>query len=119
MKKSRIHFMGIGGQGISAVAQMMVALDFYLGPVLEFAVPDAPLFGPVYRWYLGSVLPRIGRAVSRHDAAYGYLPASIDAFPAPEEFVKILRQQGFADATAGRLTFGSVILYTAHRPFDP
>ncbi|HMD34446.1 MAG TPA: bifunctional demethylmenaquinone methyltransferase/2-methoxy-6-polyprenyl-1,4-benzoquinol methylase UbiE [Vicinamibacterales bacterium] len=87
--------------------------------ILEFAVPDAPLFGPVYRWYLGSVLPRIGRAVSRHDAAYGYLPASIDAFPAPEEFVKILRQQGFADATAGRLTFGSVILYTAHRPFDP
>ena len=86
--------------------------------ILEFAVPDTPLFGPVYRWYLTHVLPRIGRAVSRHDAAYGYLPASIDAFATPDEFVKILRQQGFAAAAAGRLTFGSVILYTAHRPFD-
>lgn len=87
--------------------------------ILEFAVPDTPFFGPVYRWYLAHVLPRVGRAVSRHDAAYGYLPASIDAFAAPDEFVKILRQQGFADAAADRLTFGSVILYTAHRPFDP
>jgi demethylmenaquinone methyltransferase / 2-methoxy-6-polyprenyl-1,4-benzoquinol methylase len=86
--------------------------------ILEFAVPDTPLFGPLYRWYLAHVLPRIGRAVSRHDAAYGYLPASIDAFASPDEFVKILRQQGFADAAADRLTFGSVILYTAHRPFD-
>jgi demethylmenaquinone methyltransferase/2-methoxy-6-polyprenyl-1,4-benzoquinol methylase len=87
--------------------------------ILEFAVPDTPVFGPVYRWYLAHVLPRIGRAVSRHDAAYGYLPASIDAFSSPDEFVKMLRQAGFSDAAAGRLTFGSVILYTAHRPFDP
>jgi demethylmenaquinone methyltransferase/2-methoxy-6-polyprenyl-1,4-benzoquinol methylase len=87
--------------------------------ILEFGVPDTPLFGPVYRWYLAHVLPRIGRAVSRHDGAYGYLPASIDAFSTPDEFVKILRQKGFADASADRLTFGSVILYTAHRPFDP
>jgi len=42
------------------------------------------------------VLPRIGRAVSRHGAAYGYLPASIDAFSSPDEFVTILRHAGFA-----------------------
>jgi len=87
--------------------------------ILEFAVPDAPVFGPLYRWYLAHVLPRVGRVVSRHDAAYGYLPASIDAFSAPDEFVKILRNERFADPAADRLTFGSVILYTAHRPFDP
>ena len=81
--------------------------------ILEFAMPTTPGMGALYRWYVTSVLPRIGRAVSRHNAAYDYLPASIDAFAAPAEFVKILQQSGFADVRAVRLTFGSVILYTA------
>ena len=83
--------------------------------VLEFAVPDTPLFGPVYRFYVSHLLPRIGRAVSRHDGAYGYLPASIGAFATPDEFVKILRQASFSEISAVPLTLGSVILYTARR----
>ena len=54
----------------------------------------------VYLWYFNYVLPRIGRLVSRHNAAYGYLPASVGAFASPDEFVKILRQSGFADVHA-------------------
>ena len=81
--------------------------------ILEFAVPTTPGVSAVYLWYLHHVLPRIGRAVSRHNVAYGYLPASIGAFANPEEFVKILRQAGFTDISPNRLTFGSVILYTA------
>jgi demethylmenaquinone methyltransferase/2-methoxy-6-polyprenyl-1,4-benzoquinol methylase len=61
------------------------------------------------------VLPRIGRAISRHNAAYAYLPASIGAFTTPDEFVTILRQAGFSDVQADPLTFGSVILYTGNR----
>jgi demethylmenaquinone methyltransferase / 2-methoxy-6-polyprenyl-1,4-benzoquinol methylase len=83
--------------------------------ILEFAVPTAPVIGTLYRVYLTRVLPLIGRAVSRHNAAYGYLPASIGAFASPAEFVKVLRQAGFEDISPVRLTFGSVILYTAHR----
>ena len=83
--------------------------------ILEFAVPDVPGLSALYLWYLNQILPRIGRAVSRHNAAYGYLPASIGAFASPDEFVKILRQAGFTDVSPTRLTFGSVILYTASR----
>lgn len=83
--------------------------------ILEFAMPDTPGMGALYRWYVTTVLPRIGRAISRHRAAYDYLPASIDAFSAPAEFVTILQQAGFGDVRAVRLTFGSVILYTAIR----
>jgi demethylmenaquinone methyltransferase/2-methoxy-6-polyprenyl-1,4-benzoquinol methylase len=83
--------------------------------VLEFAVPTTPALSTVYLWYLRRVLPRIGRLVSRHAAAYAYLPASIDAFSSPAEFVKILRHAGFLDVNADQLTFGSVILYTARR----
>jgi demethylmenaquinone methyltransferase/2-methoxy-6-polyprenyl-1,4-benzoquinol methylase len=81
--------------------------------ILEFAVPTTPGLSAVYRWYLHQVLPRIGRLVSRHNAAYGYLPASIGAFSSPDEFVSILRQSGFSEISPNRLTFGSVILYTA------
>ena len=83
--------------------------------ILEFAVPTAPGFSAFYRWYTAQVLPRLGRALSKHDSAYTYLPASIDAFTAPAEFVKLLQQTGFAHVRAVRLTFGSVILYTATR----
>ncbi len=83
--------------------------------ILEFAVPTTPGLSACYLWYLRHVLPRIGRAVSRHEGAYGYLPASIGAFTSPEEFVKTLRQAGFVEIAPARLTFGSVILYTARR----
>jgi len=83
--------------------------------ILEFAVPTTPGLSAVYLWYLRHLLPRIGRAISRHNAAYGYLPASIGAFTAPAEFVKLLRQAGFVDVDPVRLTFGAVILYTARR----
>jgi len=87
--------------------------------ILEFAVPTTPGLSTVYLWYLHHVLPRIGRIVSRHNAAYGYLPASIGAFTPPDEFVKLLRQAGFLDVAPVRLTFGSVILYTARRSAGP
>jgi demethylmenaquinone methyltransferase/2-methoxy-6-polyprenyl-1,4-benzoquinol methylase len=83
--------------------------------ILEFAEPDVPVFGDVYRWYVRRVLPRIGRALSRNDEAYAYLPASIAAFATPDEFVKILRQAGFAAISPARLMLGSVILYTAQK----
>lgn len=83
--------------------------------VLEFAVPTAQPFRAIYMAYFEHVLPRLGRVISGHDAAYEYLPASVGAFASPGEFVAILRAAGFADVTARPLTFGSVVLYTARR----
>lgn len=81
--------------------------------ILEFAVPTTVVWSSVYLWYLRRVLPKIGRVVSRHRGAYSYLPASIDRFATPDEFVTILRRAGFVDVSAVPLTFGSVCLYTA------
>jgi demethylmenaquinone methyltransferase/2-methoxy-6-polyprenyl-1,4-benzoquinol methylase len=83
--------------------------------ILEFAIPATPGVRTVYSWYFNHVLPLIGRLVSRHTAAYGYLPASVGAFASPGEFVTILRQHGFVDVSAASLTFGIVVLYTARR----
>jgi demethylmenaquinone methyltransferase/2-methoxy-6-polyprenyl-1,4-benzoquinol methylase len=83
--------------------------------ILEFAIPATPGVRTLYLWYFNHVLPRIGRIVSRHNAAYGYLPASVGAFASPDEFVTILRQCGFVEIAAVPLTFGIVFLYTARR----
>ena len=83
--------------------------------ILEFAIPATPGVRTLYLWYINHVLPSIGRLISRHNAAYGYLPASIGAFASPDELVTILRQHGFVEVSAARLTFGSVVLYTGRR----
>jgi demethylmenaquinone methyltransferase/2-methoxy-6-polyprenyl-1,4-benzoquinol methylase len=80
--------------------------------ILEFAMPTAPLFRAIYLSYFRHILPRIGRAISRHGAAYDYLPASVGAFASPETFVNLLRNIGFVQISADPLTFGTVYLYT-------
>jgi demethylmenaquinone methyltransferase/2-methoxy-6-polyprenyl-1,4-benzoquinol methylase len=83
--------------------------------ILEFAIPTMPVVRQVYSWYFRRVLPLVGRLVSRHNAAYSYLPASVGAFAAPHEFVTILRQAGLDQVSAIPLTLGVVYLYTARR----
>jgi demethylmenaquinone methyltransferase/2-methoxy-6-polyprenyl-1,4-benzoquinol methylase len=81
--------------------------------ILEFAVPTLPVMRTVFLWYFHQVLPRLGGLLSGHGSAYSYLPASVDGFATPDEFVKILRHAGFQDVRAVPLTFGVVYLYTA------
>ena len=83
--------------------------------ILEFSVPRIPGLAALYRWYFSRVLPLIGRAISGHSGAYSYLPASVGAFPPPDEFVTLLRQSGFTDVRAVPLTLGIVYLYAAVR----
>jgi len=84
--------------------------------ILEFGVPPIPGIKPLYLWYFTHVLPRVGRAISGHGAAYSYLPASVGTFAPPSEFIETLRRTGFVDVRADPLTFGIVYLYTARRP---
>lgn len=86
--------------------------------ILEFGTPSSRLFGTIYHWYSRNVLPRIGRAVSRHDAAYTYLPESIGAFPYGDEFARILTVAGFSEVEARPFMFGAVYLYTGQKPHD-
>ena len=83
--------------------------------ILEFGTPRSKLFGPVYHWYSRNILPHIGRAVSRHEAAYTYLPESIGAFAYGDEFAKLLTAAGFSQVDARPLMFGAVYLYTGQK----
>ena len=83
--------------------------------ILEFGVPRIPGISTLYLWYFKYLLPRVGRMVSGHTAAYSYLPASVGTFPRPPAFMAILEQAGFTNVRADSLTFGIVYLYMAEK----
>jgi demethylmenaquinone methyltransferase / 2-methoxy-6-polyprenyl-1,4-benzoquinol methylase len=84
--------------------------------ILEFGVPRIPGISALYLWYFKRVLPLVGRAISGHNAAYSYLPASVGTFAPPAEFMETLRRAGFTEIRADPLTFGIVYLYTGRVP---
>lgn len=80
--------------------------------ILELSTPESFPMRPLYRFYAGTVIPFVGRIVSRKKSAYNYLPASIRAVPQGKVMTDLLRRQGFRDAQAQTLTFGICSLYT-------
>jgi len=83
--------------------------------ILEFAIPTMPIVRTAYLMYFRHILPAVGRLVSRHSAAYGYLPDSVGAFATPTQLMETLEANGFVDVAAVRMTFGIVFLYTARK----
>jgi demethylmenaquinone methyltransferase/2-methoxy-6-polyprenyl-1,4-benzoquinol methylase len=83
--------------------------------ILEFSRPTSFPFKQVYNLYFKSILPKIGRWVSRDKAAYTYLPESVEAFPDGNDFMKILNETGFKNTTCKSLTFGISSIYTAQK----
>lgn len=83
--------------------------------ILEFGLPVIPAVRPAYLWYFNHILPRIGRAVSRHDAAYTYLPQSVGAFPWGAAFARLLEGAGFNNVKSQPLALGIVYLYSARK----
>ena len=79
--------------------------------VLEFSKPRAFPIKQAYAFYSRFILPRVGRAVSKNDGAYRYLPDSVAAFPDGEAFLDRMRQAGYHDLTCQALTFGIASLY--------
>jgi demethylmenaquinone methyltransferase/2-methoxy-6-polyprenyl-1,4-benzoquinol methylase len=83
--------------------------------ILEFGTPSLPGLRALYLFYFKRVLPLIGRLISRHNEAYSYLPASVAAFPSPDEFLSLLRNAGFSEVRVVPLTFGIVYLFVARK----
>lgn len=80
--------------------------------VLEFSKPTAFPLKQLYQFYFTSILPRIGKLISKDPAAYTYLPESVRAFPDGARFTGILNKVGFNKTECKPLTFGISSLYT-------
>jgi demethylmenaquinone methyltransferase/2-methoxy-6-polyprenyl-1,4-benzoquinol methylase len=78
--------------------------------ILELSEPKGGLLGPLARWHVHSVVPRLGALLSGA-REYRYLQASIAAFPAPGEFAQLMQQCGLRVQLVQPLTFGVCHLY--------
>lgn len=80
--------------------------------ILEFSKPKKFPFKQVYNFYFKYILPTIGKVVSKDQAAYTYLPESVQSFPDGNDFVNILNNTGFNHTKCIPLTFGISSIYT-------
>lgn len=79
--------------------------------ILELSVPTNPVIRWCYKLYFLKILPAIGGMVSGNRGAYEYLPASVLHFPAPDKFIPMLKEAGFAEVKHKALTFGICRMY--------
>jgi demethylmenaquinone methyltransferase / 2-methoxy-6-polyprenyl-1,4-benzoquinol methylase len=83
--------------------------------VLEFSKPQHTPFRQMFRFYFHNVMPFIGKLVSRDNAAYTYLPKSVDAFPEGPEFVRLMAAAGLRETSGESLTGGVATLYVGRK----
>jgi demethylmenaquinone methyltransferase/2-methoxy-6-polyprenyl-1,4-benzoquinol methylase len=83
--------------------------------ILEFSKPKYFPFKQLYLFYFFTILPLIGRMVSKDRSAYSYLPESVMAFPDDQKFLSVLKTCGFSKPTQKRLTFGIATIYIAQK----
>lgn len=80
--------------------------------ILELSTPEHFPMKQLYRIYSKTVIPVIGRLISKEHTAYSYLPASIKVVPQGKVMTDLLRRVGFREAQARTFTFGICSLYT-------
>lgn len=79
--------------------------------VLEFSKPSTFPFKHLYNFYFKHILPLIGKVISKDNAAYHYLPESVQAFPDGQDFLNIFEKAGFKSTKCIPLTFGISSIY--------
>lgn len=81
--------------------------------VLEFSQPEHFPLKQLYSFYFKHIMPRVGKLVSKDEAAYTYLPESVQAFPYGEAFANELRSAGYRDVSIRKVTGGIASIYMA------
>lgn len=81
--------------------------------ILELSSPEYFPMKQLYRIYSKTIIPFIGRLLSKENVAYSYLPASIKVVPQGKVMTNLLSRRGFTDARSQTFTFGICSLYTA------
>ena len=83
--------------------------------IVEFSRPTAFPMKQLYSFYFKYILPIIGKVVSKDQAAYTYLPESVEAFPDGQRFLNILEKVGFKQTECKPLTFGISSIYIGQK----
>ena len=83
--------------------------------VIELSTPEHFPFRQLYKFYTYTIIPLVGRIISRDKQAYSYLPRSVAAVAQGEEMLDIFRSVGFKNCHLRRLTFGACTIYMGEK----
>lgn len=83
--------------------------------ILEFSKPKKFPVKQVYNFYFKNIMPGLGRLLSKDNAAYSYLPESVQAFPEGTRFVEILQSIGFREVKEHRVSGGIATIYVGRK----
>lgn len=83
--------------------------------ILDFSEPLG-IMGKVFRFYFRHLLPAIGSRISGDAVAYGYLPSSVEKFPAPPAMLGLMKSAGFVEVSWTPYTFGIAGLWRGVKP---
>ena len=83
---------------------------------LELSQPRVPGFRALFRPYFTRLVPVLGAIVAGQQAAYAYLPASVDRFLSPEALQQAMAAAGLEGVRVKRLALGAACIHVAQRP---
>jgi demethylmenaquinone methyltransferase/2-methoxy-6-polyprenyl-1,4-benzoquinol methylase len=83
--------------------------------ILEFSRVTWPVFGPLFRFYLHRVLPRLGTWISGVPGPYQYLADSVSRFPDQESLAAALRAAGFRNVRYRNFAGGVAALHLGEK----
>lgn len=100
-------------KGLSEILRVMKPCGSLF--VLELSEPQNVILRWFYNLYFKNILPFIGKKVSGNAAAYRYLQQTVEKFPMPKEFVKMLQDIGYQDIKHKAFSCGLCRLYQAKK----
>lgn len=83
--------------------------------ILEFSKPSAFPVKQLYNFYFKSILPLLGKGVSKDQSAYTYLPESVQSFPDGPKFLEHLKNAGYKNIAYKTLSFGIASIYSGRK----
>ncbi len=83
--------------------------------VLEFSMPQKGWPARLYSFYFNRMLPILGGVISGDFAAYRYFVSSVNHFPSPHQFHRMLEGCGFRILQSTALTGGIARMYLAEK----
>jgi len=83
--------------------------------ILEFSKPTAFPIKQIYNFYFKTILPLLGKGVSKDQSAYTYLPESVQSFPDGIAFLQHLENAGYQNVYQTKLSFGIATIYSGRK----
>ena len=83
---------------------------------LEIVPPEFTWLGSAYKFFMFSVVPRLGRLLSGSATAYAYLPSSTQVYESPFAMLSMLREAGLHQTAFATCMANTISIHHGRKP---